>query len=41
VFNEEPFGPMAAIRPFNTLDEAIAEANRLPSAWRATPSRSR
>ena len=30
VFNEEPFGPMAAIRPFNTLDEAIAEANRLP-----------
>jgi succinate-semialdehyde dehydrogenase/glutarate-semialdehyde dehydrogenase len=30
VFNEEPFGPMAAIRPFNTLEEAIAEANRLP-----------
>jgi succinate-semialdehyde dehydrogenase/glutarate-semialdehyde dehydrogenase len=30
IFNEEPFGPMAAIRPFNTLDEAIAEANRLP-----------
>ena len=30
VFNEEPFGPMAAIRSFNTLDEAIAEANRLP-----------
>jgi succinate-semialdehyde dehydrogenase/glutarate-semialdehyde dehydrogenase len=30
VFNDEPFGPMAAIRPFNTLDEAIAEANRLP-----------
>jgi succinate-semialdehyde dehydrogenase/glutarate-semialdehyde dehydrogenase len=30
VFNEEPFGPMAAIRRFNTLDEAIAEANRLP-----------
>ncbi len=29
VFNDEPFGPMAAIRPFNTLDEAIAEANRL------------
>jgi succinate-semialdehyde dehydrogenase/glutarate-semialdehyde dehydrogenase len=30
VFNDEPFGPMAAIRPFRTLDEAIAEANRLP-----------
>jgi succinate-semialdehyde dehydrogenase/glutarate-semialdehyde dehydrogenase len=30
VFNDEPFGPMAAIRPFDTLDEAIAEANRLP-----------
>jgi succinate-semialdehyde dehydrogenase/glutarate-semialdehyde dehydrogenase len=30
VFNEEPFGPVAAIRAFNTLEEAIAEANRLP-----------
>ena len=30
VFNDEPFGPMAAIRGFNTLDKAIAEANRLP-----------
>ena len=30
VFNDEPFGPVAAIRAFNTLDEAIAEANRLP-----------
>jgi succinate-semialdehyde dehydrogenase/glutarate-semialdehyde dehydrogenase len=30
VFNDEPFGPMAAIRSFNTLDEAILEANRLP-----------
>ena len=29
VFNDEPFGPVAAIRGFNTLDEAIAEANRL------------
>ena len=29
VFNNEPFGPVAAIRAFNTLDEAIAEANRL------------
>ena len=30
VFNDEPFGPMAAIRSFNVLDDAIAEANRLP-----------
>jgi succinate-semialdehyde dehydrogenase/glutarate-semialdehyde dehydrogenase len=30
VFNEEPFGPTAAISSFNTLEEAIAEANRLP-----------
>jgi succinate-semialdehyde dehydrogenase/glutarate-semialdehyde dehydrogenase len=30
VFNDEPFGPMAAIRPFNTLEDAIAESNRLP-----------
>jgi len=30
VFNNEPFGPVAAVRGFDTLDEAIAEANRLP-----------
>ena len=30
VFNDEPFGPVAAIRAFNTLEYAIAEANRLP-----------
>ena len=30
VFNDEPFGPMAAIRPFDTLEEAITESNRLP-----------
>jgi succinate-semialdehyde dehydrogenase/glutarate-semialdehyde dehydrogenase len=30
VFNDEPFGPLAAVRGFKTLDEAIAEANRLP-----------
>lgn len=28
--NEEPFGPMALIRPFATEQEAIEEANRLP-----------
>jgi succinate-semialdehyde dehydrogenase / glutarate-semialdehyde dehydrogenase len=29
VFNDEPFGPVAAVRGFDTLDEAITEANRL------------
>jgi succinate-semialdehyde dehydrogenase/glutarate-semialdehyde dehydrogenase len=29
LMNEEPFGPVAAIAPFETLDKAIAEANRL------------
>lgn len=29
VFNDEPFGPVAAIRSFNKLEDAIAEANRL------------
>lgn len=28
--NEEPFGPVAILSPFDTIDEAIAEANRLP-----------
>jgi succinate-semialdehyde dehydrogenase/glutarate-semialdehyde dehydrogenase len=30
VFNEEPFGPMAAVRGFDRIEDAIAEANRLP-----------
>lgn len=30
VFNDEPFGPMAAIRGFDNLEDAIKEANRLP-----------
>ncbi|MBP0625399.1 NAD-dependent succinate-semialdehyde dehydrogenase [Cupriavidus consociatus] len=29
VFNEEPFGPIAAIRSFSDMEEAISEANRL------------
>ncbi|MFV0282690.1 MAG: NAD-dependent succinate-semialdehyde dehydrogenase [Castellaniella sp.] len=29
LFNNEPFGPVAGIRTFDRLDEAIAEANRL------------
>lgn len=30
VMNEEPFGPLAVISPFETIDEAVTEANRLP-----------
>ena len=30
MMNEEPFGPLAMMLPFHDLDEAIAEANRLP-----------
>lgn len=28
--NEEPFGPLALLRPFTDVEEAISEANRLP-----------
>ena len=28
--HQEPFGPMALVRPFQNFDEAIAQANRLP-----------
>ncbi|HEU5284956.1 MAG TPA: NAD-dependent succinate-semialdehyde dehydrogenase [Sphingomicrobium sp.] len=30
IMNEEPFGPVAVTRAFDTFDEAIHEANRLP-----------
>ncbi len=30
IMNEEPFGPVALINPFQEFDEAIAKANRLP-----------
>ncbi len=30
VMDNEPFGPVALIRPFKTFDEAIEQANRLP-----------
>jgi succinate-semialdehyde dehydrogenase / glutarate-semialdehyde dehydrogenase len=30
VFNNEPFGPVASIRTFDALEDAIAESNRLP-----------
>ncbi len=28
--NEEPFGPIAMVNSFSTMDDAIAQANRLP-----------
>jgi succinate-semialdehyde dehydrogenase / glutarate-semialdehyde dehydrogenase len=30
IMNEEPFGPLAPIRPFRDWDEVVSEANRLP-----------
>jgi acyl-CoA reductase-like NAD-dependent aldehyde dehydrogenase len=30
VMNEEPFGPIAVLMPFDTLADGLAEANRLP-----------
>jgi succinate-semialdehyde dehydrogenase/glutarate-semialdehyde dehydrogenase len=28
--NEEPFGPLAIMMPFHAIEDALAEANRLP-----------
>jgi succinate-semialdehyde dehydrogenase/glutarate-semialdehyde dehydrogenase len=30
VLHEEPFGPLALLSPFGSLDDAVTEANRLP-----------
>lgn len=30
IMNEEPFGPVALVNPFRTIEDAIAQANRLP-----------
>ncbi|WP_225029826.1 NAD-dependent succinate-semialdehyde dehydrogenase [Xinfangfangia pollutisoli] len=35
IMNEEPFGPVAIVNRFSALDDAIAEANRLPFALAA------
>jgi succinate-semialdehyde dehydrogenase/glutarate-semialdehyde dehydrogenase len=35
VMNDEPFGPLGTITPFESLDEVIAQANRLPFALAA------
>jgi succinate-semialdehyde dehydrogenase/glutarate-semialdehyde dehydrogenase len=42
--NEEPFGPLALINPYDTEEDMIAEANRLPYglsdfAWTNDPAR--
>ena len=44
VMNEEPFGPLALINPYNKEEDMIAEANRLPYglsayAWTNDPAR--
>jgi len=44
VMHEEPFGPVAALQPFDTLDEVTAKANALPfglAAYAFTASRTR
>lgn len=35
IMQEEPFGPIAVLRPFDTLADGLAEANRLPYALSA------
>jgi len=35
IMHEEPFGPIAIMRPFDTLEDGLAEANRLPYALSA------
>nr|WP_315249705.1 NAD-dependent succinate-semialdehyde dehydrogenase [uncultured Duganella sp.] len=35
IMHEEPFGPIAVLRPFDTLQDGLAEANRLPYALSA------
>jgi len=35
VMHEEPFGPIVPLNPFDELDEAYAQANRLPYAFAA------
>lgn len=44
--NEEPFGPIAMINAFETLEEAVTESNRLPYglaafAWTQDPKKAR
>jgi succinate-semialdehyde dehydrogenase/glutarate-semialdehyde dehydrogenase len=35
IMNDEPFGPVGTLTPFDTLDEVVAQANRLPFALAA------
>src|SRR5690606_39044841 len=41
IMNDEPFGPVAIINRFYTLDEVIEEANRLPFGLAPMPSQAR
>lgn len=44
IMSEEPFGPVAALQPFRTIDDVIARANSLPfglAAYAFTASRRR
>jgi succinate-semialdehyde dehydrogenase/glutarate-semialdehyde dehydrogenase len=35
IMNDEPFGPVGSVTPFQTLEEVVAQANRLPYALAA------
>ena len=35
IMNEGPFGPVAMMTPFRTFDDAVEQANRLPSGLAA------
>lgn len=35
IMHEEPFGPIAVVRPFDSIQDGLAEANRLPYALSA------
>ena len=35
IMHEEPFGPIAIMRPFDTIKDGLEEANRLPYALSA------
>ena len=37
IMNDEPFGPVAPIDSFGSVDEVIARANRLPLVWLPMP----
>ena len=36
IMNEEPFGPLAPINSFSSIDEVVEESNRLNYGWLPT-----